>query len=354
MNKTKQILSAAVRLTTFSLGAFAAAGVAARADVVETVGGSVIQGKVLASDSGVIKVETDFAGTIEIKQAQVKSLVTDAPVFVELKDGNTVQGRVEKSGDGLRIAGTSGTLQTQPDAISAVWHQGEKSPADKAADALRRQWAYSLAFDLNGKQGNSDRLFVGLSARAELKGAEDRLIFYGNYARAEENSAVAQDEGKGGVDYSNYFTPLASWYVRTEIGYDHTKDLSLRSQSAVGLGRTFIKKPNQTFEGRLGVSYRFENYNPGTDFSSAGLDVGFLHSLTFSWGKMNNSLTYTPAFRNFSNYVITHESALELPTVWGDTLKIRLGIKNDYTSKPPPGLKRHDWSYLSQLVFTWR
>jgi hypothetical protein len=31
-----------------------------------------------------------------------------------------------------------------------------------------------------------------------------------------------------------------------------------------------------------------------------------------------------------------------------------MGLKNDYTSQPPPGLKSHDWSYFSSLVFVWK
>jgi putative salt-induced outer membrane protein YdiY len=329
-------------------------GLTTQADVVETTGGSVIQGRVLSTDGGVVKVETDFAGVIEIKQAEVKSIVTDKPVFVQLADGNTVQGRIEKAGEALRVTGTTGAMQTQTGSIAHIWQPGDKSPAERAADALRRRWVYEAALDLNGKKGNSDRLFFGVSGKATLQGEADRLFFYGAYAKAEDNDLTSQDELKLGGDYSNFFTDKMSWYVRTELGYDKTKALDLRSQSAAGVGYTVIKNANQSLELRGGLSYRFENYSVGNDFDSIGLDLGLLHSYVFTWGKMTNSITLTPSFDDFANYVLIHESALELPVASGQSWKLRLGLKNDYTSEPPLGLKKHDWSYFTQLVYSWK
>lgn len=343
------------RTLLLALAAFAPSGLL-RADVVETLGGSVIHGTVLASDNGIIRIETDFAGTIEIKQDQIKSITTDDPIYVAVKDGDSVKGRITTDPSGVRVVSDTGTLQTQTGLISALWRDGDMSPADKAAEALRRKWGYELAFDLNGRSGNSERTFIGISGRAVLEGVNDRLMFYGSYARSEEDDQTTQDEGKGGVDYSNFFSDRMSWYVRTELGYDHTKDLDLRSQTAAGVGYKFIKREEQTLEGRFGLSYRFENYgDPLTeDFDSPGIDIGVLHTLNSPWGRLTQSLSITPSFEDFSNYVIVHDSALELPVGTGKLWKVRVGLKNDYTSEPPPGFEELDWTYYTQLVLAWQ
>src|SRR5688572_3359513 len=349
------------RLTSVQLcGALSlAAGIAftpLEADLIETAGGSIIHGRVVASDGGVIKVETDFAGTIAIKQDQVKTITTDAPIHVALADGNIVNGRIETNAAGIRVTGASGALVTEATAINALWRDGDKSPADRAADALRRKWGRELAFDLNGRNGNSDRTFLGISGRAILQGASDRLLFFGNYSRSEENDATTQDEAKAGVDFSSFFTPKMSWYVRTEIGYDHTKDLDLRSQSATGLGYSFVKSPTRVLEGRVGLSYRFENYGDpaSTDFDSAGIDLGLLHSLDTHWGRLTQTLSLTPSFEDLSNFVFSHDSALELPVKGDKPWKVRVGIKSDYTSEPPTGFEKLDWTYYTQLVLSWQ
>lgn len=328
----------------------------ASADVVETVNGSTLRGKVVASDGGTIKIDTDFAGVVTIKQDQVKSVMTDDAINVALKDGTTTKGTLDTSGSTLRVNTPTGVLATQTGAVTAVWRDGDKSPADKALDALRRKWAYQVAFDLNGKKGNTDRMFIGTDFRATLASPADVLAFYGRYARGEEEGNVTQDEAKGGVDYANNFTDKMQWYVRTELGFDRTKQLDLRSQTAAGLGYNFVKKSNQTLVGRLGINYRYEAYeDPLPSFDSAGLDLGLIHNYTFSWGKMVNTITLTPAFNDFSNYVLLHESAVEMPVGTGKFWKLRFGIRNDYTSEPPIAtLEKHDWSYFSQLVLSWQ
>jgi len=325
----------------------------ASADVIETTGGSVLRGRVIASDEGVIKIETDFGATVEINQDQIKSIVIDDPVFVALENGNSIKGSVATEASGVRVSGLDSELQSSIADISAVWRDGDMSPADKVAAALERKWAYQTAFDLNGRQGNSDRVFLGFTARAALEGPDDRLIFLGNYSQAEENGVTTEDQGKFGVDYSNFFSERFSWYVRTELGFDGTKDLDLRSQTAAGIGYSIIKRENQSLETRAGINYRFENYGMGTDFDSAGLDVGLIHTYTLKWGKMRNLLTYTPSFNDFGNFVLLHDSSLELPLGTGEFWRMRFGVKNDYTSEPPAGLVKHDWTYYSQISLTW-
>lgn len=352
-HKAMKSLCSASRTAWGALLAAFVLATSASADVVETTGGSILRGRVIASDEGVIKIEADFGVTVEIKQDQIKSITIDEPVFVALDNGNSIKGSVATDETGVRVAGQSSELQTSIGDIVAVWRDGDLSPADKAAAALERKWTYQAAFDLNGRQGNSDRIFLGMTARAELQGADDRLIFLGSYSQAEENNVTTEDQGKFGVDYSNFFSERFSWYVRTELGFDGTKDLDLRSQTAAGIGYSIIKRENQSLETRAGINYRFENYSSGMDFDSAGLDLGLIHTYTLKWGKMRNSLTFTPSFDDLSNFVLLHDSSLELPLGHSEFWRMRFGVKNDYTSEPPAGLVKHDWTYYSQISLTW-
>lgn len=338
---------------------FIAAGSACatlHADVIQTVTGSIIHGMIVASDSGVIKVDTDFAGTIAIKQDQVVTIKTDDNIYVALADGNIVNGRIETGAAGVRVTGPKASLTTIPTAINALWRDGDKSPAEKAADALRRKWGRELAFDLNGRSGNTDRTFLGISVRAVLQGAADRLMLFGNFSRSEQNDTTTQDEAKAGVDYSSFFTPRMSWYVRTELGYDHPKDLDLRSQTAGGIGYSFIKRPTRVLEGRFGISYRFESYgNPLTsDFEAAGFDLGLMHTLDTHWGRLTQRLSLTPSFEDLGNFVFSHDSSLELPIKGDKPWKVRVGVKSEYSSEPPAGLEKLDWTYYTQLVLSWK
>jgi hypothetical protein len=345
--KHTQLLRASVALVT---ALFTAAQLSA--DVVEIKGGARIVGKVSKIDGGSVVVATDYAGSITIKQSEVVGITTDAPIAVRLSTGTRIDGKVSSSAGAMQITGTDGTISTTVDKVAASWAAGGKDPA---ITALERGWAFEAAVDVAGKTGNKEQLGTGFSFRATLAGSQDKLQFYSAYDRQISEGVKSADQFKAGVDYTNNFSGSNSWYVRNEGGFDRVKDIELYDVAAAGMGFDFIKKPKQLLTGRAGVSFRYAGYkNPRTeDVKAAGLDIGLAHRLELKNAALVNRVSYVPTFEDFSNFVATHESLLELPllsTQW----KLRLGVANDYNSKPGRGVERLDTTSFTRLVLNWR
>lgn len=354
----------------------AAAAVSASADVVETKNGAKIVGKIVKIADGAVSVDTGFAGTIAIKQSEITSMSTDAAVAVRLDTGTRIDGKITGGANGaLQISGGDGTISTQVGKVAASWAAGGKDPA---VAALERQWAYEAAVDIAGKTGNKEQLGTGFSFRATLAGAQDTLQFYSAYDRQVSDGVKSADQFKAGVDYANNFSGRKSWYVRDEAGFDRVKDIDLYNVAAVGLGYDFIKEPKQLLTGRAGVSFRYESYRVNDKelarllalrpapaladarrlatkerVKSAGLDFGLAHRLQLENAVITNRISYVPTFEDFSDFVLTHESSLELPllaTQW----KLRLGVANDYNANPGRGVERLDTTYFTRLVLNWK
>lgn len=331
--------------------------VPAHADRIELTDGSVVNGKLLSAEDGKLKVETAFAGTIYIVQGAVKTFSTDEAVHVGLASGSAVLGKVEATGAGIRVSAAQGALAADTAQVAAVWRQGDDSPDTKKlkeeAAANARKWAYEASLAINGRTGASEKFGAVFGFKATLASPQDKLIFTTAAERAEDNGVTTADRQFGGVDYSSFFSANNGWYVRTSVEVDKIKALDLRSSSGFGFSRRLIKKTHQELEFRAGLGYLYETYSDNTKFSSLGLDIAFLHSYTFRDAKLTNALTYTPAFKDFGNYRLHHESALELPlsaALW----KLRLGLANDYQSIPPAGVARLDTTYFTSLILNWR
>ena len=332
---------------------------AARADRIELTNGSVVVGKIVSAEEGKFKVETDFAGTVEIKQDKIKAFTTDEVVNVGLKSGSAVLGRVAAAPAGieLQVVASDGTTTTTTDGVTAVWGQGTDSPEvrklKEAADKLKRKWAFEAAFGMSGRTGVAERFSSTLGFKATLESSQDKLIFNAAAEQARDNGVETANRQFGGVDYSSFFGEKNLWYVRTSLERDEIKELDLRSLTAAGYGRKLIKKEKQDLEVRLGVNYLYESYSNGTTFESPGLDVGVIHSVTFGDSKLSSSATYTPAFEDFGNYRIHAESAYETPltaALW----KLKLGVSADYTSIPQPGIEKFDLLYFTSLILNWK
>ena len=329
----------------------ATAGIAS-ADTVETKNGARLVGAVTKIDGGNVHLKTDYAGDLVIKQADVSSITTDAPVSVRLDSGTVLQGTVSTTGGVVRIAGADGQIDTSVDKVAATWPAGTEDPQ---TTALRRHWSYEAAVDVTGKTGNSEQLGTMFSARAVMKTPQDTLLFYTAYNRQVADGTKSADQFKAGVDYQNNFSGRKSWYMRDEGGFDRVKDIDLYNVAAVGFGYDFIQEPKRILTGRAGISYRYEGYgNPATeDVSGAGLDLGLNHEWELENSRIVNRIAFVPTFEDFGNFRLTHESFYEMPLL-SPAWKLRLGISNDYNSRPGVGIDKLDTSYFTRLVLSWQ
>ena len=335
-----------------AFAALAAGCTLLQADVVETKTGARLTGTVTKVDGGTITLVTDYAGTLSIKQSEVVKLETEKPLFIRLAGGTTMEGTVTATADGqIAVKGADGTINTTVDKVATTWAPGETDPA---VAQLMRKWRYEANFDVSGKTGNSEQLGYGGGAKATLASPQDTLIFYSNFAYQRTNGVKSEDKLAIGVDYSSYLSERVTWYGRDEGGYDNVKGIAFYNVAAAGLGYDFIKNlPKQKLTGRAGLSYRFEDYSdPVTDdVRSAGLDLGLNHQYRFENATMNNTITYVPAFEDFANYRVLHDSSLEFPLA--GNWKFRVGVNNDYTSQPSPGVEKLDTTYYGKFVLNW-
>lgn len=346
------------RLLASAFAALALAG-AAKADRIELTDGSVVNGKLLSAEKGLFRFETKFAGVMTIAQEQIKSFQTDDVVNVGLKAGTHVLGTVAPGSAGIVVTAPDGQMAAPPANVIAIWRPGEDSPEMRdikaTAEKMKRRWAYEAAAAINGRTGGAEKFSGALGFKATLESAEDKLVFNAAINRAQENGNKTADDWKAGVDYSSFFTGAAVWYARTELSKDKIKNIDLRSNSAFGVGRKLVKTEQQDLEVRIGLGYTYETYSGTTpDFSSAGLDLAVINKQTLGWATMNNSLTYTPSFKDFSNYRAVHETTFDLPIKAGDFWKLRMGVNNDYQSQPAGNAPKLDTTYFTALILNWK
>lgn len=346
------------RLATFAALIAALVFTTARvaADTVETKDGARLVGTITGIDAGTVKMKTTFAGDLTIKQSEVVSISTDKAISVRLASGTVLAGKVTTQDGAIHISGADGDLTTKVDRIATTWDVGAEDPkVTELKEAAERHWTYEVALDATGKTGNQEQLGTAVSASAEMKTTQDTLRFYTAYNRQVVDQAKAADQFKAGIDYQDNFAGRTSWYMRDEGGFDRVKEIDLYNVAAAGMGYDFIKKPEHTLTMRTGLSFRYEGYTDPTmeKLKSTGLDVSFRQEWTFHNSKLTNQITYIPVFQDFSNFRFSHISTYEIPLV-APFWKLRLGIENDYNSKPGEGVKRLDTTYFTRLVLSWQ
>ena len=331
------------------------------ADEIRLKDGTLIKGKLVALDGGVFTVESPSSETpFKIKQADVTTFSTDAPVFIATAGKTEAQGKVMSSDTGVLVATPDGVVNSKVDNLRDVWRPGAPSPADKATEKLKRRWEYTADVSIIGKTGNRESIGESSGLTALNKGPDDELKFYAkhNYAKSKGDLGWVKtaDDLHAGVEYTSYFARPFFWYVRSDNGYDKVRQINFFSTDAVGMGDLLIDKDHQHLSVRAGLSYRFESYSDPLreDTSSPGLDFGLHHDCQFKYFKMVNDLSYTPTFEDFNDYIILHDSYIETPLANTESWKLRMGVSNEYRSKVLPTVDRLDTTYYLKFVLNWK
>jgi hypothetical protein len=322
------------------------------ADTVDTKSGAHLIGKIIKIDCGIVYLHTDYAGDVTIKQSEVAGFATDQPVAVRFDSGRRLDGKVTPANGKIQIAGQKGTLMTDVRHVAATWNAGGEDPI---VTARRGAWTYEAFVDVNGEAGNHNQLGTSGGLRAVHRSTENELQFYAKYNRQVTDGQKSADQLKAGSDYAAHFSERTSWYVRDEGGFDRVMDIIFYDIAAAGLGYDFIKQPKHILTGRAGLSYRYDEYkNPATPHvNSLGADFEINHEWIFRTSRLVNKLAFVPAFQNLNNFIISHESYYEIPLA-DPAWKLRLGVSNDYNSRPGRGIKRLDTTYFTRLLLDWQ
>jgi putative salt-induced outer membrane protein YdiY len=335
------------RMCAFAL-ALAIAG-NAPADTITTVDGARLTGKIVEVTQETVQLETTYAGVIKVAAKQIATMEAER-LTARFADGTTVTGAVQlDQSRALHVRGEGERGDAGLDSLLAAWTPGTTPPAASGLEAPRH-WVYTVGADLAGRSGNSDDLGINLAGAAMLVTKVDELRFHASYQRGEQNSVKTADELIAGTSYTAFFRPDLGWYVRGAIERDEFEDIDLRTTAAAGLAWRPIETKLRSLRWLFGIGYRYESFDNGTSSDSPTLDLGVQHRWQLNdTVTMRNELLFSPQFKDFGNYLLTHDSALEMP-VGKSRWTLRIGLRNDYKSEPAPGRKKLDTLWYTRLA----
>jgi small nuclear ribonucleoprotein (snRNP)-like protein len=79
-----------------------------RADEVTLKNGDRLTGTIIKSDAKVLLIKSDFAGAVSIQWDAITSILSTQPIYLGLKDGQTIAGTVTTT-DGTFVVATKDT-----------------------------------------------------------------------------------------------------------------------------------------------------------------------------------------------------------------------------------------------------
>ncbi|MDH4202881.1 MAG: DUF481 domain-containing protein [Phycisphaerae bacterium] len=321
---------------------------------VSTPGGQVVlkngdrlTGTITKMTDGTITVNTAMAGTVEISMVNVKTISSEKPLQLHLKDGTVVTQPVEQDAEGtIKIAGS--------DVIdSKVLRLGNVTAINPPKPEAPR-WKGDLSAAMTYTNGNTNSEAYAFSGNLSKRTAQDLITLSGNIAKRKEKSGdqdiTTEDWWIVLGKYDYFFGEKKYLFGEGRYESDDIANLDRRIIIGAGGGYRLIKKPTQNFSAEFGVAEVYEKYaTSDSSDSKLSLRLGYIYDQQFNKVfSLVHNLTYYPDIEDFGDYFLTSTST-ELRARINDHLFTNLKILFDYDATPAEGKGNTDVKYMFGL-----
>jgi putative salt-induced outer membrane protein YdiY len=319
-------------------------------DEIHLKNGDRITGKIQHLVDGKLTFNADVAGTVTVDLSNIRTLSSDDPIEVNLKDKTGFTQKISSAEPGRFAIEGSESVKAQEFAVSDIV---SINPPVKPVP----KWTGDIAVGITSTHGNTTTEMISASANFAKRTEKDRTTFSTDYAKGEqEDPDTGQDiiiedwwRAKGKYDY--FLSKKMYAYLDGRYEKDAVARLDRRVIVGVGGGYQWIESEKMNFSTELGLASRYEKYDDQTGSrSDITLQVGYNFDKELRKNiNFVHDLTFYPSIDKFSDYYLTTTAGVRADF----TEKIFLTLKAilNYDRTPAIGAKRTDVKYFLGLGY---
>jgi len=321
------------------------------ADQVVLKNGDRLSGAIVKSDAKVLILKSEFAGDVNIQWDAIDSIQSTQPLYVGLKDGETIAGTITTTDGKLRVeTRDAGAVTTSKDAILTVRSETEQAAYHAEADRLRNPrltdfWSGYLDAGLSTTRGNSQVLNFALAAKAVRRTTRDVITVYASSIFANNGTAgptvTTANAIGGGVRMDLNVTNRVFIFGFTDFLHDQFQRLDLRNVLGGGIGYHVVKTKATLFDVYGGGAYDQAFYSIPLTRRDGEILAG--ESLSHAFNERTKFSERFEVFPNVSTvgeYRTTFDANVNSKLYrW---LSWQISFNDGYVSNPPGGVKKND------------
>ncbi len=315
------------------------------ADEVFLKNGDRLTGQIVRMTDGKLIFLTKAVGEVTLSLADIKTLSSNEPVEVHLKDGTVLHQPVAAAEPNEFALKTAAPLQPQKFPLADV-------ASINPPPAPKPKWTGSISGAVGLTTGNTEASSLSGSVSLSRRSEQDRTTADADFAQVNQKDP---DTGEGKTtenwwrlrgQYDYFFTKKLFGFVNGRYEKDDIARLERRFVVGGGAGYQWIENDITTFSTNLGLASVFEKYKfQGDTNNQLSLQAGYVFSRQL-WKntKFLHDLTYYPSFEDFSDFFLT--STAELRTNLTKTMFANFKVIFNYDATPALDREKTDVKYL--------
>jgi len=321
--------------------------VPAAADELVLDDGSRLIGTIKAISDETIELETDWAGTIQVRRERVAGLSTESDWRVVFDSGERITGSLQWSErEGQRVASERvGNVAMDTSAVVAL-----EDPAEPVVQSSEQRaaavWSSDVSLSVDGASGNTDEFGANPRFSALRETEFDRLSLDLQGRFASQDGDETENEVIGTVGLERDFTER--WFAlgNLRLERDELENLDLRANLDLGVGYFVVRKDRHEFKPRAGIGVQSESFDDGTTNEDLVGVVGWDYRLDLNsrW-RFTHVLDYRPTFSDPTGAFRVDSEAALVTLLNGNRWGLRFLLRNEYNADPEPGIDELDTIY---------
>jgi putative salt-induced outer membrane protein YdiY len=303
------------------------------ADRIVMNNGDALTGTITETDSGAVVIKTELAGTVKIPLTNVKTMSTEKPLELHLKDGSVVNQPLQSADAGtVKVDGKSDAVE-----LADVVKINPEKP----------RWKGDFAAGVTYTSGNTKNESYAFSGNLSKRTEKDRTTFAGDAAKKKEGSdkTVTEDWWRVGGKYDYFLSKKCYVYGQGRYEVDEIADLDQRIIAGGGTGYQWIETDLTGFSTEVGASWIDEEYADNTSDDKISAQAGYRlnHQFNETFSFINN-FNYFPSVEKVSDYYLTTTG--ELRAKINSHLFTNFKVLFDYDATPAAGKGSSDMKYI--------
>ncbi len=315
------------------------------ADIVTLTNGDRLTGTVRRVSEGMLTLQSNLAGTVQIAWSDVREIQSDADFSVLTAHGQRLDGRLTFEGARVVIAQQSREPVTLPSREVARVVRGERqrgtrrviSALDGSADI-----GFSVA------RGNQNQMQSSTGIRAGYTSAQYRFSGRINSLFARQDGARSQSRHALNARLDRFLNDRSFAYGLTGLERNERRLLNLRSRLGGGMGWRVRSSANTKLSLLGGIAYVHERLreqaNQSTLESFGGVEWS---TLLLGVVSVDTQLTIHPSLLDGSDVRVEYDGTFRVPIAGRFTYSLRLFDR--YDTRPAALVARNDYGVVTGL-----
>jgi putative salt-induced outer membrane protein YdiY len=344
------------------------------ADEVVFKNGERLIGKFKRVEGGKLIFQSQTMGEVIVNISNVNDIYSDKLLEIHLYDDTVLKGKT------FKVESNRVTIDAEEEGQEITFAMGDlfaiNLPSKKSII-----WSGNIAAGLSSSHGSSFSENLNIDWNLAIRSRKHRVRIDGRFVleRDEDKDTGNKQTTKENLTvsgmYNFFFTRKIFGFLNERYKKDRFDDLDYRIISVLGAGYQWIETEELEFDTRGGLGLRLEKYTSkvpdpaGGEFAIIAVDNGLAHEIRavdkkvvdkkeeliihaayyFEWKPFDkfsflSSMTYTPAFEDFSDYNITHDA--EIRAFITKRLYTSFKFILDYTSDPGEDSATTDTDYI--------